>query len=138
MPVAFGRDLYNDDRMFVLYLCRCFVEDSTDSVVTTIHHESPPPESKWCVVTYRNTATFPAVRVDPFDSLELAQAYLERIEPNTPLVSLHGKSPSAPSSYHRYVQWKTENDFQDYDWHSMYTPGGKNARETMIRPKRQA
>ena len=31
-----------------------------------------------------------------------------------------------------FVQWKEQQDFQEYDYRKMYMPGGSNPSETMI------
>lgn len=138
MPgIPFGGESYNDDRMFVLYLCKCtIVDEDATTVSTTICHESAPDDHKWCVVTYRNTVRYPAVRVDHFDSSEKARAYLEEIEPTVPLVSLGGNSPRIPLSYDKYLEWKAANQLREYDYASMYSAGGYNHREIVISPKR--
>ena len=139
MPgIPFGKEIYNDDRMFVLYVCKCtFKNGHGDTVATTIYHASAPAEHTWCIVTYRNTARYPAVRVDHFESLDHARAYVERVEPMVPLISLGGIPPSIPLSFEKYVEWKTINQLKEYEYASMYLPGGQNHRETLITPKRE-
>ena len=133
----FQGEVYNDDRMFVLHVCRCTVTARDDgTMVTTIHHEVDPSDSRWCLVTYRNTASYPATRVDHFDSLEDARAYLERVEPTVPRVSLAGRPPVAPLPYDQFVAWKAANDLKDYDYRQMYIPGGENRCETIISTRR--
>ena len=133
----FNGELYNDDRMFVLYVCKCLIvgEDAT-TITTTICHDSAPAEHKWCLVTYRNTARYPVHRVDHFDTEQLARSYQKRIEPTVPLISLGGKAPVSPLDYDQFVEWKARNKFSEYDFRSMYTPGGHNHRETVISSKR--
>src|SRR5262245_54616548 len=109
-----GQD-YNDDRIYVLHLCRCTVDNAGQALErTVIHHESPPENAKWCLATFRNTERYPAVRIDRFDSVEEARAYMEKIEPTTPLVSLGGRSPSAPLSYDKFVAWKQSHGLKQY------------------------
>lgn len=133
ISVHFRGEDYNDDRMFVLYVCKCVIVARDDTTITTtVCHDSAPDEHTWCLVTYRNTSRYPITRVDHFDSQELAHAYRERIEPTTPLVSLGGMPPAAPLSYAKYVDWKRSMHFREYDFRSMYTPGGHHHRETII------
>lgn len=101
-------------------------------MVTTVHHESAPTEHKWCVVTYRNTPRYPAVRVDHFDSFRQAQDYVEKVEPSVPRISFGGRAPQPPPSYDRFAKWKSDNKLKEYDYRAMYLPGGSNARETII------
>jgi hypothetical protein len=135
--IVFGGDLYNDDRMFVLHLCRCTSARASDgSVSTTILHDGGDPDSEWCLVTYRNTSRYPAVRVDRFKSQADAQFYLEEVEPTVPLISLGGQSPRQPLPYQEYVAWKKRQGWEEYDYTRMYPPGGDHPREVLIEPGR--
>lgn len=127
--IEFNGQMYNDDRMFVLYLCKGTV--NADGTATTIYHEEPPDNSKWCLVTYRNVPRYPAVRVDHFDTLEEAQAYIKKVEPTVPLISLGGKGPRVQLPYNEFVKWKTDNGFREYDFKAMYQPGGANLQEIL-------
>lgn len=138
--IKFQEREYFDDRLFILYLCKGKVEIQTDDIVaTTIFHEQEPADFVWCLVTFRNCSRYPALRVDSFYKKENAIAYLRSIEPETPLISLHGKSPISPRSYEDYLSWKKENNFKEYDFHKVFmaSPKGANARETFMEEKRQ-
>ena len=125
--------IYNDDRLFVLSVCRCTVTElGDDTVETVIHHENGPPSHTWCVATFRNTARYPLTRVDHFQTEEEARTYLQSIEPSVPRVSLGGSSPAAPLSYEGFLKWKAENHCQEYDYRRMYLPGGTNPQEVAI------
>lgn len=131
---------YFDDRLFVLYLCpsRVEIEDGKDGAVwTTIYHQNPPNDHLWSVVTYRNCGRYPLYRIDSFYNKEDAEAYMKTIEPETPLISLGGKTPDMPLSYDAYVEWKRENNLKDYDWQSLYSAGGTNAQERVGQTKEQ-
>ena len=132
-PTPFGGELYRDDRMFVLHISKCTVAavDST-TLETTIYHEGAPPSHKWCVVTYRNTATYPSVRVDHFLSLSEAREYVEKVEPMVPLVSLDGRPPKIPLAYSSLPAWKARNNFKDYDYKAMYAGGGSSPKELIL------
>lgn len=130
-------DTYHDNRMFVLHLCRCIDQDLPDELVqTTIYHEESPPNHKWCVATYRNTQGYPMFRVDRFETKTEARAYIEYIEPRTPLVSLGGRSPNSPLSYEQFTAWKLRDGLKEYDYAKVYLPGGSKPRETVISRKR--
>jgi len=130
-----GRE-YFDDRMFVLYLCKGKVTVLPDNTVKTkIYHEDPPDQYLWCVVTYRNCIGYPAFRVDSFYKKEDAISYIKLIEPQSPLISLNGESPQNLLPYDDYLIWKKKNNFKEYDYCSLYTPGGENAREIIIQAK---
>lgn len=86
---------YRDDRKFVMNL-------------------EPAGQGRWNLVTYRNTGGFPPVRDDAFDNFELATAYVKKIEPKTPLLSLDGRSLSLgeldkEEKYTAYVGWLNEH-----------------------------
>lgn len=71
-------------------------------------------------------------RVDHSDTEHLARSYQQLIEPTVPLISLGGKPPATPMDYDSFVKWKTSTNFREYDFRSMYAPGGHNHRETVI------
>jgi hypothetical protein len=130
--VEFNGEYYRDDRMYVLYVCKCTEDVQRDHVATTIYHEEPPPNSKWCLVTYKNVERYMAVRVDTFDSKQDVETYMSSLEPTVPLVSLGGRSRNPPLSYEEFARWKSEQGFEEYDYKKMYMPGGENPRETII------
>jgi hypothetical protein len=130
--LQFEGDTYNDDRMFVLHICRCTVERRADgTTATTVYHDAAPPDSRWCLVTYRNTPTYAAYRVDHFDSLALAQEYLVQVEPTVPRLSLGGESPAEPLPYQEWVAWKAANGLKEYD-HEALHPDESDLPETLI------
>lgn len=129
----FEGETYRDDRLFVLYVASCTVAARGDEwLETTIYHEQAPADHLWCVVRYRNTATYPAEGVDHFRSFEAAQAFVQHVEPHVPLVSLGGRSPAHPLSYDLFVRWKAHNRMADYDYTSLYSPNGHNRRELVL------
>lgn len=129
---------YFDDRLFVLYLCPGTVETKEDgTVATTIYHEQTPAGHIWCVVTYRNTNRYPLYSADSFYKKDDAINYIKQVEPKTPLISLGGKSPDRPVPFDDYSLWKKENNFTEYDWKSLYLPGGSNAQESIYQTKEQ-
>ena len=128
--IAYQGRLCFDDRIFVLYLCKVVVSIDREGFVTsTIYHEKPPDKYSWCIVTYWNCNRYPLFSIKLFDSENKAVSYLRKIEPETPLVSLAGKSTSKPLSYEDYVCWKNDNNLKGYDYKEMYTPGGTNPSE---------
>ena len=70
--------VYHGDRLFILDL-------------------SPAKKgaaSVWAVTTRRNCEGFPPFRVDDFPTEEEAIAFIKRIEPQTPRISLGGRAPT--------------------------------------------
>ena len=132
--VEFNGNLYNDDRMFVLYIAPCVFSENRDTITYEVFHETPPPEHTWCIVTYRNTQRYPASKVDIFKSKEEAEKYKANVEPGCPLVSLRGE-PKKFGSFEDYINWKNQQDFEEYDYRKMYSSEGTNPSETMIMPK---
>lgn len=133
--IIFNGEIYNDDRMFVLYLCKGTVYSDDIIVETTIYHENPPENSIWCLVTYRNTPRYTAARVDYFRSIEEAQSYIKKVEPTVPLISLGGKTPDIPLAYIKFLEWKAKSKLKEYDYEEMYSLGGSNPREIITFPK---
>ncbi len=127
----FNGEIYHDDRLYVLHVSKCTVDINNDVRATTIHHEVAPENHKWCVVTYSNVSRYPPNRVDCFDSEDEAIAYMRKVEPQVPLISLGGRSPRIPFPYDQFVSWKKENKFTEYDYKKLYLPGGTNPKETI-------
>ena len=120
--VEHNGELYRDDRMYVFYVCECTINVEKEKTCYTIHHNNPPSEHKWCLVTFRNTERYPAIRADGFDSWNDAMAYSNNAEPTTPLVSLGGHAPDKILPIDEYRDWKTKNAFQEYNYKKMYMP----------------
>ena len=136
--IEFDGQSYSDDRLFVLYLCKGTIEFEPDGTVTTIiYHNQSPDKYVWCVVTYRNCRRYPLYRVDSFYEKSDAMAYMRKIEPETPLISLGGKIPDHPLTYEIYLSWKNEKNYKDYEWQKLYTPDGSNAQEAIRQTKEQ-
>jgi len=128
-------ETYNDDRMFVLYTCKCTVSEKDDLIVTTIYHAELPGHYKWCVVTYRNVARYRVYKVDHFNTEDEAREYSALIEPQTPLISLGGKSPITPPTYNEFVNWKENNSLSEYDYKQMFPPHLSNPTENIYQKK---
>ena len=136
--IKYDGQSYYDDRLFVIYLCKGKVEVAPDGIiVTTIYHEQTPDDYVWCVVTYRNCGRYPLHSVISFYKKDDAIKYISNIEPETPLISLDGKSPASVVPYDEYVSWKQRNNFKEYDWKSLYIAGGTNASERIMQMKEQ-
>lgn len=132
---SFNGKNYYDDRLFLLHLCLGTFEVEGNVVTTTIYHENPPPDAKWCLVTYRNCDNYPAFNVLHFETKEDAVIYMESVEPTTPLVSNGGQSSGL--SRESYLKWKTDAGLQSYDYRRCYQPGGTNAREFIVQTREQ-
>ncbi len=102
----FDGELYRDDRMHVLYICKGITTIEGDRVSTTIYHEESPVDAKWCLVTYRNNSRYMAISSKLFDSKQNAEAYRRHIEPMTPLISLGGRPRNPPPPYEEFLRWK--------------------------------
>ena len=126
--------VYNDNRMFVLYTVACTVDMDEDNISYTIYHNNPPVGHKWCLVTYRNTARYPATRIDDFNTKEEVTKYKERVETGVPLIGM--KQPKIRMSYNEFVKWKEQQGFKEYDYKDMYLIGGKGEMEIMVVKRR--
>lgn len=137
MLMEFAGEMYNDDRLFVLYVCRGTRRELANGAIESkIYHDEPPADSNWCVVTFRNTPRYKAFRVDHFGTLDEAEAYRRFNEPLTPRISLGGMSPSPPLSYAAYSEWKHTEALREYD-HRLLFRGGMDRREIITQfPRR--
>jgi hypothetical protein len=131
----FNGQLYYDDRLFLLYPCLGTIDFEGDLATTTIYHENAPPDAKWCLVTYRNSEGYPASSVLHFETRDDAIAYMDALEPTTPLIS-HGGASSGMSR-HAYDLWKRDNGLGGYDYRKCYQPGGSNPKEFVMQTRDQ-
>jgi len=136
--IEFEGEFYRDDRLFVLYVARCYLAPPDKGMAhSTIFHKEPYPapspgvQDLWCVVTYRNTERYPLYRLDHFHSKRLAEGYFQHTEPFTPLVSLGGKSIEPAPSSEEWASRKKKQGWKDYDYRLIYPPGGSHPRETI-------
>ncbi len=113
--------MFNDDRMFVLYLCRGEVNEVGKMINVSIYHEEVKDHYHWCMVTYWNTPAYEANRIDVFLSESAAIGRLKSVEPRTPLISLGGIAPSNLLSYDEYEQWKNDLGYKDYEYGQLYS-----------------
>jgi hypothetical protein len=118
---TFDGRVFNDDRMFVLYLCRGEVNEVGKMINVSIHHEEVKVHYHWCMVTYWNTPAYEANRIDVFPSESVAIDWLKDAEPRTPLISLGGIAPSNVLSYDEYEQWKKDLGYKDYEYGQLYS-----------------
>ena len=134
--IPFNGEMYNDDRMFVLYIARCAIRDRGDGMIDWIVYHEPHPEATlWALVTYRNTGRYPAVRVDGFTTEKEAEEYRKAVESTVPRISLGGAPPSSPPSHEDFVAWKQRLGLAEYDWRALYSESGANRREIITVPK---
>jgi hypothetical protein len=131
--IEFNGKVYNDDRLFVLYIAKCTQRLSDDLKITTIYHEQAPDNHIWCLVTFWNVERYKAYRVDSFDSVNEAISYAQYVEPQTPLISRKGKSPKNNEimNIHEYRKWKQINGFKEYNYKKMFPPNAKNPQENI-------
>ena len=130
---------YRDDRLFVLYVAKCYLAPPEKGMAhTTIFHEEPhsPPspgdKELWCVITYRNVERYPISRLAHFSSKSLAETYLKNTEPTTPLISLEGKALSPRPTLEEWAGLKKKFGWKEYDYRLMYLPGGRNPSEAFV------
>jgi hypothetical protein len=126
---------YNDDRMFVSYVCPCAIQGNKRNFRTTIYHEQPPPKHNWCVVIYRNTERFLAHDVKHFHTESEAKTFRDQIEPATPRISLGGQGADPLPSLEQYRKWKLRNGCEEYDYRRMFLADSVNPTETITTPK---
>ncbi|MGK2921828.1 MAG: hypothetical protein ACSLE4_03430 [Methyloceanibacter sp.] len=91
--LLYDGEVYKDDRLFIL-----------DYGIA-----GEQGEQGWYVATRRNTQSFPAFRVDRFASESEVIEFIKKLEPETPRISLGGKSPFPIPSYDDHLKWLREN-----------------------------
>jgi len=111
--------------------------DADGMVESTVYHKVFPEHSRWGLVTYRNCTGYPATHMNIFISKEDAIAYMRKIEPEAPLISLNGRSPSNPVPYEEYQCWKQANNFKEYDYKALCLPGGTDPKEIILQTREQ-
>ena len=129
--LEFNGNTFNDDRLFILHVCKCTIVKNSDVTSTTIYHEEAPDDHSWCVVTFWNDLRYKANRVDHFDTENEAMKYAAQVEPQTPLISLGGRSPKPYPTSKQYLEWKELHNMQGYDYKKMFSLGSENPRETI-------
>ena len=127
--IEFNGEFYNDDRLFVLHLCKSVTHRDDDGVeATTVFHDEAPPDHKWSVITFFNIPRYRACRVDNFDTYEEANTYFRGVEPTTPRISHGGRPSNNPPSFEQYSRWKSENGLIDYDIEAVYAMAPDDAK----------
>jgi len=127
--IEFNGEMYNDDRLFVLYLCKSVTRRHDDGVeATTVFHDDAPEDYRWSVVTFFNVPRYRVFRVDNFDTFEEADRYFRGVEPTTPRISLGGRPPEKPPSSDQYSRWKRDTGVRDYDIAAVYRSAPKDAK----------
>ncbi len=127
---------YHDDRMYILYVAKCVSVEAEDHYRTTIYHKEAPENHAWCIVTYRNSERYQAVKVDLFETEFKANEYLKEFAPRTPLVNLNGQPKKPYMTYSEYTEWTKDNGVNEYDYKSIYPNDVNNPQENIYEPKR--
>ncbi len=132
MKIEFEGEIYNDDRMFVLYLCKCTIEEDENTISTTIHHNEIPENAVWSVITFRNNERYVAVNGKHFKNKKEAKCFIHDTYPEVPLVSLGGQPPSQTLPYQDFVNLNKRNKFEEYDYRKKFPDDVLGAhKETM-------
>lgn len=128
---------YRDDRMFILYMCKCTSTVDGEIVTTTMYHDEVPDDAKWSLATFRNNERYTWIRADEFETRDELLAYMKEVEPQTPLVSLGGNSPHTPLPYEDFLKWKQGNNLEEYDYKKMFMSGGANNPQERLTTRRR-
>jgi len=144
--ITFGGREYFDDRLYVMTICPGRTHTNSEGLIcTTIYHEEVPPPSPngpkerdfLVLATYFNSPGYPLLNLKHFLSRVGAEQYLRKHEPQVPLISLGGESPSAPLHYPEFQEWKQKNKMVDFSHKFVFTPGGSNPQEAVLLTKEQ-
>ena len=93
MSFEFNGETYLDDRMYV-----CNLGGGTVS-------QAGKKETRYVLMTYRNTVTLPPIRTDNFETKEEAIDYLKEVEFHVPLVSNNGRPLQLPEGVDPWQHW---------------------------------
>jgi len=102
--INYKNEQYRDDRLFVSNLT--LAKRKHVQVKNGMMKPTGKKDSKWSLVTYRNTVHLPIFRVDNFKDKMKAIKYLQIIEPQTPLISNHGKQLKIPHQEDAWLYWR--------------------------------
>lgn len=124
-------EVFHDDRMFLLHVCKVTVERAGDQRCITIHHEQAPEDHDWGVVYYKNSGSYPAHKTDFFETEEEALEFYHKVAPQCPRVSLGGRGAGPAFTFQLYSAWLHENGWHEYDYKAIFGGEGKNAKERL-------
>lgn len=135
MEIQRDKPTYNDDRMFVLYVCPCTLESNPAKGVTKVilHHEGRPEGHLWAVATFRNVFRYPIYRVDEFQTFDEAENYRREVEPRVPLASLGGQAMPVVLSYEEWERWKQIRGMREFDHRTVFTDGVASPCDVILR-----
>ena len=94
--IFYQGNLYRDDRIFVINISRGTVQKSS---------KGSKKETRWLLSTYRNVASLPCRSSHNFETRKEVIEYLRQVEPNTPLISNHGKRLDIPAEAEPWEYW---------------------------------
>ena len=97
--IEYEGESYLDDRLYILELRRTEVNG----------------EKKISVATFRNVRHYAPTRTDEFDHMNDAIAFIKKIEPHTPLISLGGKPIKYDEDedvWKAWIKWMKEKELQ--------------------------
>ena len=102
--INYKNEQYRDDRLFVCNLT--LSKRQHVQVKNGMMKNTGKKDFKWSLVTYRNTIHLPITRVDNFKDKMEAIKYLQKIEPETPLISHHGRRLRIPHQEDAWLYWR--------------------------------
>jgi hypothetical protein len=136
-PKLHDGEIYRDDRLYVMRVASNFTKAADGAVTVALSAEREiDANTPVVLVTYRNLSNLPAVRVDDFPSLSAAIAYIKRVEPTCPRVSLGSQSPDPTPPWQEHLEWLHAQGLQSAAEGDAPLPHGvdakDNPRETFI------
>ena len=102
--INYKNEQYRDNRLFVCNLT--LSKRQHVQVKNGMMKNTGKKDFKWSLVTYRNTIHLPITRVDNFKDKMEAIKYLQKIEPETPLISHHGRRLRIPHQEDAWLYWR--------------------------------
>ena len=108
--IEYNGEQYYDDRIFHLHLTISKKITLPDGITTREIGENTN-HNTYTLYTRRNSIGRKPIKVDDFNNFEQALKYIEKVEPEVPLISLNGKSISPKPSIKEYKKLVIKNNW---------------------------
>ena len=108
--ILYKGENYYDDRIFHLHLTLTNKQTLPDGIVTREVGSNLSCDT-YTLITRRNSIGRKPIRADDFESYDEAIAYIERIEPEVPLISLNGNPIIPKPSIEEYKEMVKEKNW---------------------------
>lgn len=130
-----NNNTYYDDRIYLMYVCKCVVTHEENMEITNLYHEEAAEGFNWAVAIRENSARYKILDVIHLQNEDEARDFFRLNAPMTPRVSLGGDQPKEQIDYTDYKQWLEDNNLEEYNYRKVFSPDaiGKNPRERLYK-----